>query len=173
MSAKTATFTAFGVTYRTTQFTAIPALVMMSRQNDWAPPDMLSKTEVKDEFGEWIKLDNRDAINKYVLDASGALAPIFVLRGVLSLVNEFNFDFMMSWKGVRVPRRLIDEAQNVSSSNVDPMVAQLISNEAATLRELEEYYSLEDAFKMFDVLTAKGVNQALSQEASAARSRRR
>ncbi|XAO36673.1 hypothetical protein WP1_034 [Pseudomonas phage WP1] len=34
------------------------------------------------------------------------------------------------------------------------------------MRELEEYYSTQDAFKMIDIITAKSVNEALASEAS-------
>ncbi len=156
-------FDIFGVNYRTRQFTAVPALAMMAKDGDLDPCEMLEHTQVQ-VGGKWLKLSDPDNINQHVVDKADIVAPRMALNAVLSVVNDFNFGFLYEWKGVRVPPRLVDESQSVVSDHADPMVSHLVQGGAATLRELEEYYSLEDAFKMFDILTAKGVNQALSQE---------
>ena len=166
------TFDMFGLQYRTRQFTAVPALGMLEKDGDLSPAEMLANTQIKTKKG-WIKLDTREGINGHVFDAAGILAPRVVLNALLEIVNDFNFGFLYTWQGVRVPTRLQDEAKQVASDNSDPMVSSLISGDVATLRELEEYYSLEDAFKMFDIMTAKGVNAALSQEYAAAKSKKR
>lgn len=169
---KTSSFSMFGVEYKTTQFTAIPALEILAKQSTVTPMEMLAGTASRTVYGEWRDLRSREAINECVRDEAGALPARLVLNGLLSLVNEFNFSFMFEWKGVKVPRRLIDPSQNVSTTNVDPLVSQLVQAGKASIRELEEYYSLEDAFKMFDIITAAGVNAGLANEAAVAKSRR-
>lgn len=71
------------------------------------------------------------------------------------VVYDFSFGFLKTWKGVKVPRRFISDAKSVSTEYTDPLISQLIQEDYASLRELEEYYSLEDAFRMFDIMTAK------------------
>lgn len=160
-------FDAFGLKYRTTQFAAIPSLAMMAAP--MPPPAALSKTSVFAD-GEWRLLDNREAINKYVKDHLEIIPPMLVLRGILDLVTDFSFGFAHEWKGVRIPSRFTGQGIDVkSSTHVPPMVAQIMNEKMATLRELEEYYSLEDAFTMFDVLVAKSVNVAVAHEAAARR----
>ncbi len=167
------TFDAFGVTYRTQQFSAIEGLAMLAMDKEFANPEvMLSRTFAIVGARE-IQLNNRFAINENVKDAAGVIPPLLVLRGLNSIVHDFTFSFLVQWKGMKVPSRVTDPAQSVSSKNMSPMAAQLIQDDAATLRELEEYYSLEDAFKMFDVLTAKGINQALSHEAATSKAKRK
>ncbi len=163
MSTRSKEFSMMGVAYRTTQFPAMPALELMKKQEELHPCEMLGNTFAK-QGENWLPLSDPDNINELVVDKAGILAPRLVLNALLSIVNEFNFEFMYTWKGAKIPRRFIDDANSVASNHVDPMIAQLLQNDCATLRELEEYYSLEDAFKMFDVMVVKGINSALSQE---------
>ncbi len=144
----------------------------MAVPDDIHPCDMLSQTSAQRADGSWATLDNQAAINDHVVDAANVLAPRLVLNALLSLVGDFNFKFMEGWKAVKVPARFADGATTVTSKNVDPMASQLIQDGVATLRELEDYYSLEDAFKMFDTIMVKGVNSALSHEASVKKSKR-
>ncbi|USN16318.1 hypothetical protein PLUTO_00020 [Luteibacter phage vB_LflM-Pluto] len=172
MSAKTFKFEAFGVSYRTTQFTAVPAMELLRRAGKIHPTEVLARTEAKDSDGDWVLLDNADAINRCVLDRADAIPSVTVLRGLLDIIHEKNFKFLEEWKGARMPRRFVDEAQTASTQNADPLIAQLIQDGSATMRELEEYYSLYDAFVMFDILVVKGLNQALSYEAATSKRRR-
>lgn len=133
---------------------------------------MLSQTSAQHADGSWHLLDSKEAINYLVIDAAGVLAPRIVLNGILSLVNDYNFKFMDGWKSVKVPPRFTEQSASVTSKNVDPMASQLIQDDVASLRELEEYYSLEDAFKMFDTIMVKGVNSALSHEAATKKNKR-
>lgn len=172
MSKKKTKFSAFGVQYQTEQFSAIRGMEIMALNGDIHPCDLLAQTSAQSSDGAWHVLDNQENINNLVLDLAGVLAPRLVLNGVISLVNEYNFKFMETWKSVKVPARFTDGAATVSSKNVDPMASQLIQDGVATLKELEDYYSLEDAFKMFDTIMVKGVNNALSHEASVKKSKR-
>ncbi|QOV06248.1 hypothetical protein CPT_Maja_028 [Burkholderia phage Maja] len=160
---KSKTFEAFGVKYRTTQFAAVRGLEILSKGDDIYPTEFLEKTEVL--LGdEWLSLKEEENIDRGIRDEAGILAPRVVLDGVNVVVNEFNFGFLKAWKGVKVPRKFLSDAKSVSTEYSEPIVAQLVQDEMATLRELEEYYSLEDAFKLFDILTAKGVNLAYQHE---------
>lgn len=172
MSSKNKQFDLFGRSYITHQFSAIPALAIMERKAELHPRDMLSKTSIEID-GEWFELGNDRIINEYVNDIIEKIPPRVVLGALISIVNDFNFGFLSNWRGVKVPTRFLDGARSVSSANVDPLVSQLVQDGAASLRELEEYYSLEDAFKMFDIIMVKGVNQALANEANDKKSKGR
>lgn len=165
MATKTKEFEVFGVKYRTRQFAAVPALEIMSDAGAVHPVDNLRLTEVWDE-NSWHALDSREAVNKYVVDKASILPPRMVLIAVLKLVNEFSFGFVSTWRGVRIPKRFTSGGEVKSSTHVDPIISNLLQEDVASLRELEEYYSLEDAFTMFDVMVAKGVNEALAHEAA-------
>lgn len=169
---KTTTFDAFGMKYKTEQFSAIQGLELIADDSAAIHPcKLLAKTQIYTKDGIWADLSNQTILNDNVNDLANILPPRIVLNGIVSLVHDFNFQFLANWKGVKVPSRFIDGAQALSSQNLEPMAAQLIQDGAASLRELEEYYSLEDAFKMFDTIMVKGVNQALSQEAAMKKNR--
>jgi hypothetical protein len=159
-------FSAFGKRYRCEQFSAMKGLELMGRPNNIHPCEMLSSTRVLTNIGAWADMSDDEILNDNVIDLAHVLPPRVVLDGILSLVHDFNFAFLASWKSVKVPLRFVDGANSVTSANVEPMASQLIQDDVATLQQLEEYYSLEDAFKMFDTLMVKGVNLALSQEAA-------
>jgi hypothetical protein len=165
MATKTKTFEMFGVTYRARQFAAVRSLELATNV-ETKPLEILEFTDV--QVGEdWLPLDSRARVNQYVVDRVGMLAPRLVLNGLLKLVGENSWSIVNGWKGVRVPTRFTADGQGIStreSDHVDPVIAALIGAEMASLRELEEYYSLEDALKMFDVMVAKGVNEALANE---------
>lgn len=167
MAVKTKTFIIFGKEYKTVQFAAVPALEIMTNSHCMRPEEILRQTWAKDSDGHWTQLDSRELINRHVVDAIGAIPPRLVLQAILQFVNDFSFGFVAGWKGVKIPKRLIQGVSDPKESqHADPLVATLFSENVASLRELEEYYSLEDAFKMFDVLVAKGVNAALANEAA-------
>lgn len=163
---KSKEFDAFGLKYRTIQFAAVQALdIMDNRHND--PVSVLSRTEIC-ENGNWVGLDSSSSINDLVRDELGLIAPRLALNGILSVVGDFNFGFIRVWRGAKVPSRFTSGAASIDSKNIDPTIGTLITEGLASMKELEEYYSLEDAFKMFDALIVKGINSALSQEAAIA-----
>jgi hypothetical protein len=158
-------FKAFGKTYRTKQFDAVKSMAFVDRATDMTPVEILSLTEVHNN-AEWVPLDNRETINEHVKDVTGLMNPKHTLSGVCNLVSDYSFGFLKTWEGAKVPTRFTSDAEGVASAAIDPILAQLIQEGAATLRELEEYYSLQDAFTMFDVLVVKGINKALGMEAA-------
>jgi hypothetical protein len=166
MSRKTKQFDAFGQYYRTIQFSAAEGLSLMERMLTAHPCEMLAHTEARGDDGEWQKLNERDSVNALVIDKANALPPMMVLEGIVNLIRDFNFGFLTWWQSVKIPKRFVDGTKGAKSENIDPMLAQLIQEDVATLKELEEYYSMEDAFKMFDVIIVKGVNSALANEAA-------
>lgn len=135
------------------------------------PQIVLAHTDALKD-GHWTNLATQEAINEHVLDQAGVLPPRVVLSGLLRIIGDHSFGFMRHWKSAKVPRRFLSGASSVDSSNVDPIITALTTDKMATLRELEEYYSLEDAFKMFDSMVVKGINSALSTEAAMANAKR-
>jgi hypothetical protein len=174
MATKTKSFEMFGVSYRSIQFSAVRALEMIAAQNV-SPLEALERTSVL--VGEdWVELDSRERVNQYVRDRAELISPHLVLRGLLKTVGDHSCGIAKGWKGVKIPTRFTADGQGLTtrrSAHVDPVVETILQHDAATLRELEEYYSLEDAFKMLDVIVAKGVNDALAQEAAAKNARRK
>lgn len=173
MSVQTIEFAAFGVQYRTTTFTAVKGLAIFGSPGEIHPLTMFEQTDVKTAEGAWAPLSVKENVNEYVRDCLGVIAPISVMRGLIGLVNEKNFGFIRGWKGIKIPKRFTSGAQTVHSAHSDPLIQQIVQEGMATLRELEEYYSLEDAFRMFDMSMAKGLNEALSNEAATKKSSRR
>jgi hypothetical protein len=172
MARQTREFTAFGIAYRTKQFDAVSGMRFVDTRGADHPCRMLATTEAWHD-GAWHSLATPENINRYVYDGARCVSPLMVLRGIVSVIREFNFSFIGTWKGVRVPSRFLTDVDGVASQNVLPMISALIQQEAASLKELEEYYSLEDAFKMFDVMTSKGVNEALANERAMKKAERR
>lgn len=162
---RTKSFDMFGVKYRSRQFCATIAMDMLSIKTEIAPTSMLAQTEV-DFKGTWLPLDNEPNINLAVEDVIGQVAPVMVLRALVGIVHDFNFSFLDVWKGNKVPERFLSNARVVEAKSSTPLIFQLIQDGSASLRELEEYYSLEDAFKMFDIAVTKGINTALANEAA-------
>lgn len=159
-------FDAFGVNYRSKQYSAVYGLELMETPGDMDPFQVFTGTEVEHN-GQWVPLSDRYTIDVHVVDLAGILSGFSVLRAVMGIVSIHNFGFLVDWRGVKVPNRFLDDAASVATANARPLVAQLQAYGSASLKELEEYYSLEDAFKLFDINVAKGVNEALANEAAA------
>lgn len=172
MSRKTIEFTAFGSKYKTEQFSAVEGLEMIDHIATIPPELLLRQTLVKHE-GEWISLSECESINAFVYDAAKAISPLEVLKAVMASVANINFGFLKAWRSLKVPQRFISGARTVDVTTADPLVTTLVQSEVATMKELEEYYSLEDAFKLFDIVMAKGINEALANEAAAAEAKQR
>ncbi len=136
---------------------------MLYRFEKASPLEILEFAEVHVD-GEWFKLNNRDAINDFIVDPIGISTPLFVLKEVCSAVKFVNYGFLADWKGVTIPRRFQNQAETIKSDYTAPLISNLIQADKATLRELEEYYSVEDAFKMFDIVLVNTVNKAYAQE---------
>lgn len=162
MAMKTAEFDAFGIKYRTTQFSAVQGLSLVGKMFSVHPIYALEKTQVYID-GKWEPL-NAYNINLYVKDEANNLPPIWVLNSLLNLVSGANFGFLDEWKRIQIPNRFLSNSEPISASGIEPVISSLVQEDLATLRELEEYYSLQDAFNLFDVMMAKTVNKLLGQE---------
>jgi hypothetical protein len=140
----------------------------MTKMSSESPVLLLKDTSIKVGQKKWVPLDNRVAINDYVKDVLGIMNGHEVIDSVLALITEYNFGFLSTWKPIHIPARLcapIGDKEKVTFED-DPVMAQLIANQIATMKELEEYYSLQDAFRMYDILISDNLNKALSAEAS-------
>lgn len=164
MSCKSKNFQMFGVNYKTTQYSALVGIDMLKRNNK-APYETLHKTCAIFDGVEYPLSDPLN-VDKYVEDVIAGMAPRIVLDALLDIVNDFNFGFLINWKPVHVPQRFCANIDSIASAAVDPLVSSIVQAGSATLRELEEFYSLEDAFAMMDIMTAKGVNDALAHESA-------
>lgn len=172
MARKTKRFEMFGVAYRVKHFSAVNGYSFIDSKGADHPCDMLADTEVL-YLDKWLRLDNPANINAGVFDCARIIPPVAVLRGLVSVVRDFNFQFVKGWKGVKVPSRFVSESATTSSDHAPQLISSLIQEGVATLRELEEYYNVEDAFVMFDVITSKGVNQAIANEDAVKASKQR
>lgn len=153
----------FGVKYRTRDYSAAFAANLIEERGDPEPRKVLIDTEVLD--GEsWHSLSDNSNINKFIADKAGILPPQQVLKVIMAHVTRLQFDWLDSWEGVKMPRRFQSLADSIISDNVPSMISTIIGSELATLRELEEYYSLKDLFLMLESLTVKNVNAALAHE---------
>lgn len=159
---KTKEYEFFGQKYRVKQFSAVDGVSYLFAK-DYNLEEYLSCSEVMIN-SEWEKLDSKEKINKYVIDCAGVIAPTIVISALLKFIEELNFAFIPDWKPVKVPTRFLSGAKKIEAHSTHGIISQIIQDGAATKRELEEYYSLHDAFEIMDVMTVKGLNAAISSE---------
>jgi hypothetical protein len=164
-------FNTFGVNYRTKEFAAAEAFGLIDHLDTLPPIEMLKYTDVMDEEKNWRPLNNPDVINQYVRDVCGIIRPHEVLHGLMVLIGDYNFAFLSKWRPVKIPARFVSDAEHVPLQGMHPIMSRLISEGMAKMNELQEYYSLEDAFSMYDIWANDGLNKALSSEASMKRAR--
>jgi hypothetical protein len=171
MSRQTVEFIAFGVSYRTKEFGAAESFAFLDRLDTLQPVDMLRYTEVLTEGGQWARLSDPQNINAYVRDICRALKAHEVLQALITLVRELNFGFLNTWKPVPIPSRFVSNAEHRKLDHIAPIMSRLISEHLASLNELQEFYSLNDAFDMYDVFANENLNKALSTEAASKEAR--
>lgn len=167
---KTIEFDLFGNMYRVKEFAAAYGVEVLCAAdgNPSHPITVLQCCHVWNG-NEWIPLDSRQTINALVTDAAKMTQPAQVLEQLIARVYQFNFDFLQSWKPVHVPRRLMTELpKDMEDPRIDPVISLIAMADKATMRELEEYYSTRDAFKMYDMIAIDGLNKALGTEAAIA-----
>lgn len=109
--------------------------------------------------GSWTPLDNDEFINEVVPDWE-------VLVKLDNEIYGFNYGFLKIWKPTRVPSKMQSPVTAIECKHVDSLFSTLISNNIATYLELKTVYSLEDAFKLLEVLTVSKINEFNSYEAS-------
>ena len=166
---KTSQFSIFGNNYRTHQFAAARGVEMLCEGSASANPvALLSGTEVLATEG-WLELSGIGAINALVKDSLGLAASLVVLDALCAKVYEENFGFLASWKPVAIPKRFVSTIDfKIEEYKIDPVISTVVMAGQATIRELEEYYSTEDAFKMYDMIAVDSLNKALGSEAAMA-----
>lgn len=162
MAMKETEFEIFGLKYKTKQFSAIEGLSILDSLATIHPVIMLRHTKLIID-GKWEDL-NYSNINDNVKDFSNAMSPRMALKVLCAHVSDINFGFLDSWKAIQVPARFLSGAKTVSAEGIEPVISTLVQEGVASIRELEEYYSLEDAYRMFDIIMSKAVNSLLGQE---------
>ncbi len=165
------TFIVFGNNYRSKQFAAVNGVTLLCDKESadvGHPIAVLNETEVLTTDG-WMPLRMPGAIDRYVTDAMGMVSPIVVLDVLCGRVYVDNFGFLNGWKPVNIPRRLVAAVDaDMEETRMDPVISLVVMAGKATLRELEEYYSTEDVFKMYDMIAVDNLNKALGSEAAMA-----
>lgn len=63
-----------------------------------------------------------------------------------------------------IPFRSPRLSRRFEYQNIDPLVGWLISKNLATLKEIEEYYSLEDLYKIWESYIVPSYNEYLDIE---------
>lgn len=164
-------FESMGNNYRCRQFSAAMGVALSCSPNETHPLEMLSLSEVLTDEG-WVPLSSAAAINRYVLDSLGFVAPSAVLETLCGKVYLLNFGFLKDWKPIDIPRRLIAKIDASESPRMDPVMCIVLMTDKATLKELEEYYSTEDLFDMYDMIAVDNLNKALGSEAAAKEAKR-
>lgn len=165
MARKIEEFSLYGMNYKTKEFSAKEGLDIMDRLDTLSPVHLLKDTEIL-FAGDWIRLDNYDAINTLVCDKANILIPAYALKGLILRVQKVNFGFLDNWKTHRIPSRFLSNHEPITSTANQPVLAQIVSNNLASIKELEEYYSTHDAFNMFDLILVNTLNKALATEAA-------
>ncbi|MFX1674389.1 hypothetical protein PWR63_19330 [Paraburkholderia sp. A2WS-5] len=157
-------FSAFGVDYRTRHFAAYGAVGMFGRLDEIHPTELLALTEVRDGE-EWHSLGSPQNIDRYVRDVLGIVRPHEVLAALMSLVKQYNFGFKVA--KVNVPHRFRSKTEEKDDpGGMHPVLSWLYTEKQASWRELQEDYTLEDAFRMHRELLKSKVKAALESEAA-------
>lgn len=61
-------------------------------------------------------------------------------------------------------RRMRSDAPTVDYRNVDPFIGTIIADGKATLKELKETYTLEEAFDLWEIIAVNRYNEYLAVE---------
>lgn len=166
-------FEVFGILYECKQLPAVEAMEMVDCITILTPKELLKGVNVIKYDGTRVALNTPAMIDKEIKDCMNRLPPKVVLNAVMEIVKGHNFAFLNEWRGVTIPKRFLSNAETVSSTYVEPVFAAIMNNGLATYKELEEYYSLQDAFIMFDAILTKTVNESYAHEAAEAEARDR
>lgn len=108
----------------------------------------------------WLSLDDDSVVIKYVKSWED-------LTNAEIEAYDYNFGFLTTWKSQQIPESMKRVKYVVAESkNLDPATAALINHGMATYEQLRDKYSLEEAFKLLDVLTVKKLNEHRAAEAN-------
>ncbi len=174
MSRRIEEFEAFGVRYRARDLSAADAFhLFLKPEIEFDPFAILIAAEAEaydSEAKAWVRLDSRHSINLLVCDKAHSIANHLVLNGVLIILKQRNVGFLLNgeWKPVKIPSRLQSGVDPVYTERIDPIFGSIVANHMATMKELQEFYSLKDAFELFDIMAIDSLNKALSNEAALA-----
>jgi hypothetical protein len=168
MARKTINFELAHKDFKTTQFSAFHSYELLFGEETPYPSEILFDTYVKDTIGEWVRLDSRDAISRLVFHPEGIEPPLTTLLRLIHKVQGISCECMYGWEPIKTPRRFLSGAEKVDSPRGMSMLSTLYIEKLASLHELQEFYSLEDALRMYDDFTVQNINKALQQEKSMA-----
>lgn len=147
-----------GVVFRFTKIPAIAARDLLSVLD--AELDSLRQyIEVSTEDG-WVVLDSPASVVKHIADWE-------LLTLIELFAYDYNFGFLASWVPTPLPAKMRDSNYRVAETkNVDAAVSALVTSGMAEYEQLRDSYSLEESFKLLDILTVKKINEFRAAEAS-------
>jgi hypothetical protein len=169
---KLKTFEVFGIRLRGMQLGAVDAFALMAGDQEPDPMDLLPVLEVYAGERGWVHLDTREEVNAQIRGRTFLDNAHVILDAIIAQWSGMNVGGLASWKPIKVPSYLRGDAPTRSAPGLDPIIQSLVNSGKATLRELEEYYTLEDALKLFDTHMANAVNEADSRYRAAKDSKR-
>ena len=70
--------------------------------------------------------------------------------------------FFSEWQDLKFPRWDNREIAYLDYKNVDPLIGSIICEGKATLKELQEEYSLEDAYLLWECIMISKSNEYLA-----------
>ena len=74
---------------------------------------------------------------------------------------QIDFWFFNRWRDLRLGKKLkLNIPHEPLHKNIDWMVAEVVARRLATLRELQQYYSLEDLYLMWEALAVDNFERA-------------
>ncbi|MNE25760.1 hypothetical protein D3C81_1425270 [compost metagenome] len=145
-------------TYRIDKIPAIPAKELLSEKLAADMSALRQYIFVKDGR-DWVALSDDTVVVELVENWE-------VLTQLELTSYEQNYGFLAAWKTATVPASMAAKFVAAESKHSDPVVSALVSSGLATYKELREDYSLEEAFKLLDILTVKKINEHRAQEAA-------
>ncbi|QDH49608.1 hypothetical protein KYLE_52 [Pantoea phage Kyle] len=165
-------FEVFGVVYENLQMPAVEAFGLIDYITLAEPEEMLRYCSVVKYDGSKVAL-NKKTIDKEVKDVLGYVPAKAVLSAIMQVVIDHNFGFLQEWKGAKIPSRFVSSGHTEKSTYMEPIIAQIVTANLVQYKDLETYYSLFDAFSMFDALLIKSLNEAYASEAAAKEAKNR
>lgn len=144
--------------YRLDKIPAIPAKELLDKSLTNELSALRAFIFVQDK-GDWLPLSDDTTVVELVDDWE-------VLTQLELKSYEYNYGFLSTWKTATVPPSMSAKFKAVESRYVDPVVTALVSNNLASYKELRDDYSLEEAFKLLDILTVTKINEHKAQEAA-------
>jgi len=167
MSRKTVKFELAHKDFKTTQFSAFHSYEMIFGE-ELSPEEVLKDTYMLLSDGNWARLDENSTISALIFHPERVESPLSTLTRLMEKVKEVSCVCMYKWESVKVPKRFISSASTVESPRGMPILSTLFTEKLATLHELQEFYSLDDALRMYDDFTVQNINKALQQEKATA-----